>query len=330
MHWIVAELLDPLAGWIAVLLLLACPMFRTLSTMTLAQLPLLLYALTAILAWLKWRANGRLRWAGLMGAALGLAMGVLSLTNAAYALTYPVLVTAAALRRGMSGRLVWAATALLFFLLAIAPWTIRNYHTFGRLFYIRDGVKLEMYLGNHPQTAGWVAHAYRELGPAHNEAERSALLNLGETAYFDDCWRRFRENYAADPSSFWTRTACRVVFCVAGKPVHSKPRPNKIMAYAFSGIADDWFNSLLSVLGLAGAVLAWRLRYRCGWVLASGVLAVAPFWITLISPKHLLPWRVVLLFYAVLAVVAPIQRFMDGVWPRPDAGAAPAAAPKSA
>jgi hypothetical protein len=73
LHRTATELIDPLAAWLAVLLLVCCPMFRTLSIMTMSQLPLLLYVLLGTLALLKWRSSGRLRWAALLGASLGLA-----------------------------------------------------------------------------------------------------------------------------------------------------------------------------------------------------------------------------------------------------------------
>jgi len=73
LHRTATELIDPLAAWLAVLLLVCCPLFRTLSIMTTSQLPLLLYVLLATMALLKWRSSSRLRWAALLGASLGLA-----------------------------------------------------------------------------------------------------------------------------------------------------------------------------------------------------------------------------------------------------------------
>jgi hypothetical protein len=73
LHRVMADLIDLSAAWLAVLLLVSCQMFRTLSVMTMSQLPLVMCVLLATLAFLKWRSNRRLRWAILLGAAVGLA-----------------------------------------------------------------------------------------------------------------------------------------------------------------------------------------------------------------------------------------------------------------
>ncbi len=73
LYRITTELIDGVAGWLAVLLLWSDDIFRKLSMLTLAQNPLLLYGLLAVLAWLKWRANPQRRWAVAIGAFLGLA-----------------------------------------------------------------------------------------------------------------------------------------------------------------------------------------------------------------------------------------------------------------
>jgi hypothetical protein len=73
LFWIITELIDALAGGLAVLLLWCDGMYRELSLLTLGQLPLLLFGLLAIVAWLRWHAKGRIRWEILTGLFLGLA-----------------------------------------------------------------------------------------------------------------------------------------------------------------------------------------------------------------------------------------------------------------
>ena len=70
---IITELIDGVAGLLAVLLLLSSQMFRELSLMTMGQSPLLLCGLLATLAWLKWRGGANQLWSLLLGAALALA-----------------------------------------------------------------------------------------------------------------------------------------------------------------------------------------------------------------------------------------------------------------
>jgi hypothetical protein len=71
--WITNELVGGVAGWLAILLLLSNIVFRQLSVMTLAQLPLLLYALCATLLWLRWRKRGGLALPSMVGFLLAMA-----------------------------------------------------------------------------------------------------------------------------------------------------------------------------------------------------------------------------------------------------------------
>jgi hypothetical protein len=73
LFWITAELLDAVAGGLAVLLLLSDVVFRQASILVMGQMPLLLYVLLATAAWLRWRATPRTGWIILTGFFLGLA-----------------------------------------------------------------------------------------------------------------------------------------------------------------------------------------------------------------------------------------------------------------
>jgi hypothetical protein len=71
--WIMVGAVGGLQGWLAMLLLLSNSLYRQLSIMTLAQLPLLLYALSAVVAWMRWRISGGRKSAVMIGMFLGLA-----------------------------------------------------------------------------------------------------------------------------------------------------------------------------------------------------------------------------------------------------------------
>ena len=66
-------LLDGPAAVAAVLLLWTDGRYRTLSVMTLAQMPLLMWGLAATVAWLRWRVGRAHRWALAIGGCLGMA-----------------------------------------------------------------------------------------------------------------------------------------------------------------------------------------------------------------------------------------------------------------
>ncbi len=70
---VAAELFDGVGAVVAVALLWADQQYRSCSTMVLGQMPLLLYGLVAIVAWLAWRKTDRRRWLVLAGGVLALA-----------------------------------------------------------------------------------------------------------------------------------------------------------------------------------------------------------------------------------------------------------------
>jgi MFS family permease len=71
--YIVIKMIDGVAGVVAVILLLSCQMFRELSLMVMAQTPMLMYGLLAVVVWLRWRDCLRKRWLVVMGFFLGMA-----------------------------------------------------------------------------------------------------------------------------------------------------------------------------------------------------------------------------------------------------------------
>jgi hypothetical protein len=70
---VAAELVDEPAAAVALLLLWTVGPYRTLSVMTLAQMPLLMWGLAATVSWLNWRSARSPGWAAILGACVGLA-----------------------------------------------------------------------------------------------------------------------------------------------------------------------------------------------------------------------------------------------------------------
>ena len=68
---VATELFDGIFAALAALLLVGTPMFRDVSTMSLAQMPVVVLALATSWAWLRWRASGRAGWATAMGFGFG-------------------------------------------------------------------------------------------------------------------------------------------------------------------------------------------------------------------------------------------------------------------
>ncbi len=73
-YLVITELIDGLAGLLAVFLMIGVADFRIISLMLYSQMPLLLLGLLMILSWLQWRRHRRPAWALLIGLFAGWAM----------------------------------------------------------------------------------------------------------------------------------------------------------------------------------------------------------------------------------------------------------------
>ena len=107
-----AELIDGAGGLVVALLLLATRLFRTYSTMVMAEVPVMLLGLLMIWAWLRWRPGKRWSW----GVAVGVFAGWAAITRPVDALAFalPVGVAMAWDLRRAPRRLMAQAAMTLF------------------------------------------------------------------------------------------------------------------------------------------------------------------------------------------------------------------------
>jgi hypothetical protein len=134
--------------------------------------------------------------------------------------------------------------------LVCAPWTIRNYRQFGKLFLMRDNLGLELYVANHDSSRPSFAAMRRDgvLGALHpNSSQREALLlrEMGEAAYNEDRLKKAREWMRRNPGRFARLTAARIV-------QFWFPLSEGFGWYSYS----LWIVTALSFAGFA--CLAWR------------------------------------------------------------------------
>jgi hypothetical protein len=206
-------------------------------------------------------------------ALLGAGAGLLVLTNTGYALAVPVIVGAAAGRRWRSWAVGMTAAVLM-----LLPWTVRNYRQFERIFFVRDNLYTELWLGNRPGATGWMTMAALAEHPSDDSVNRRQVLALGETGYGDLCRRRFMQEYGAGVGEFWGRCGRRAVYLIAGEP----------------GRQGAALNVGLAVIGLAGAWAIWRVRRTSRAILIAAVAAVLPYVPTQVHDRYALPLRAIL------------------------------------
>jgi hypothetical protein len=250
-------------------------------------------------------------------ALIGVEMGILSLTNPSYVLSYPLLVLVGL--RGRPGRekMLGIFAALGSFALVLTPWTIRNLATFDRFYFVRDGAGFQMWLGIQPKANGWLDGEMLRVSPAVDEKERALILEMGEPAYFDLCTERMKEEYNVAPQNFWIRSAKRFCFVFVSDPTRAFLPFPMMRNILWRNIY--WDRAALSVgatlLGLAGLLTVWRLGLGCAWIFFAGFLAEIPFFFTAVSDRYNLPMRVMLILFAGIFLGCVIERLWNGKWP---------------
>jgi 4-amino-4-deoxy-L-arabinose transferase-like glycosyltransferase len=172
--------------------------------------------------------------------------------------------------------------ASIVFLACIAPWTMRNYRTFGKFIFIRDNLGAELRLGNGNGADGtWLQY----LHPTQDLYAMRQYTAMGELAYIEMRKRQAVDYIKADYGRFAVLCVKRFIYYWAGPP----------------RLAQIWWlaeakNSLFlasSVLMFWGLGRALRRRKPGAWLL---------FWLILLYP-------------AIYYVVFPGQRYRHPIEP---------------
>src|SRR3984893_2461628 len=132
----------------------------------------------ALIMWATLALRGSttsLHWSG-----YGLLWAFAALVNPTLCVLLPFLLGWLVIRRGQSSRssarLVMRTVFL--FVLALLPWTIRNYYAVDGLFFVKSNFGLELWLGNNPA----VQEIYSpDLHPMRSRMERFHLILSGES-----------------------------------------------------------------------------------------------------------------------------------------------------
>jgi 4-amino-4-deoxy-L-arabinose transferase-like glycosyltransferase len=131
-------------------------------------------------------AQSCLSWIG-----FGALYGIAAYSNASILSTLPFLLGFALYQAHKAGRrwMLNGALTVLTFAAVLAPWTIRNYKTFGILVPMRDNLWLELYaddFGNAPNDHTSPPTCVNRPYPASNATELKKYLAMGEIAYLKE------------------------------------------------------------------------------------------------------------------------------------------------
>ncbi len=184
-------------------------------------------------------------------------------------------------RRGTGcARLIALATSA--FIFSVSPWLVRNYLVLGRPVFIRDGLGLQLFLGNHDGLTNrpW------EVSPGVNGTEMQEYERLGELAYMADKQHKALTFIHNHPVAFTWLTLKR--------SVNYWLNPGAL-TYGYSqegafGLVRAASYPLLSILAFLGVLFAALNRNPRALLFVATLLSFSSIYcITLVSPRFRRP-----------------------------------------
>ena len=244
------------------------------------------HLLLLCLLWLFYLAqemegSSRLRlWAG-----FGLLTGFAALTEPSIIVVIPFLLLLAVWRLAHAGKrwLLPVVVASLALAATISPWLIRDALVFHRFIPMRDGMGLEMWMGNNGNNLRWTSD---DLHPLHDAKELADYNTMGELAYMDHKAWQASAYIRAHPGWYAWMCLRRAVYLWTGYWSFD-PR---YLAMEPTDPENIPFATGMTLLGLLGLFLAWKekpfeaVRY-------AGVLFLFPvmYYFAHPEPYHLRP-----------------------------------------
>jgi hypothetical protein len=191
-----------------------------------------------------------------VGANLGLGTGIAAYVapTALPFVVFGTLAGAVALRWNISrlcGVLLGGVLALA---LVVAPYTLRNYHTFGTWFFMRDNFGIEFAMSNGPNAQATM-EGNRRIGgtllqhPASSIASAERVRDLGEVGYNRSLERATLASIEAKPARFIQLVAERLGYMLL-------PFSRRVYQRAVAGVS--------TLASIVGCFILWRSRYRIG------------------------------------------------------------------
>ncbi len=237
--------------------------------------------------------------------ASGLACGGAAMINPTFTICYPVWVIYSwwqgnQKQRRIPGLLRYSALVLIGFILSILPWTMRNYLTFGDLFYIRGNLPLEIWSGNAPWSDGYGDSAGgNKPHPVFHDSESQRMVELGEYGYFRACRQDVQKWWQEDKARFARLTQARIKWFWFGRYDFDTSRAAR--AVKMASVAGT---TVLAIIGTL--IILWKRRSGLVLVLSVAVFPLM-YYITQIMMRYRLPIEPVILLLAAVGLA--------GLWP---------------
>jgi 4-amino-4-deoxy-L-arabinose transferase-like glycosyltransferase len=222
----------------------------------------------------------------------GLLWGLITLTNTAVVLLLPcflawILFKTRATRSQLSG----GAVCLLVLILCVTPWTLRNYHVFGKFIFIRDNLPLELLEANNNDSAGlWT----RSEHPGNDPVSMRRFQELGELRFMEEKNEQVHEFIREHPGKFLLFTIERVWYFWA-----APPQETVVAGYDFRSARHAQF-LLAAAFAFAGLIFTFLRKNPYRWlVLPFLVIYPLPYYLVNPFPRYKHPIEPVMLLLIV-------------------------------
>ena len=239
----------------------------------------------------------------------GVWLGIVALLNPALTLAYPLFVLLPLwrrLERWPRHLIQGTGAAVIGWLIAIAPWTVRNFAQLDGLHYIRSGFMLEVWMGVTPEADRAGSENYRKNFPLLNEEVGRHIANVGERKYLAECGERARVAIADDPIRFGKLVLMKTAdFWLGTVLTHAGPQQKMIPATRQRQIIMLVFTS--EVILLVFAVFGGRFTGVELWLLAVVVVFSLVYSLTNIQVRFRVPIEPIIAVLAGIAI-AKAQR----------------------
>ena len=251
--------------------------------------------------------------------AYGLGWGLAALVNPALCLALPFLLGWVMFCRRSASAPIWrpALIAVALFLLAVTPWTARNYFALDGFTFVKSNFGLELWLGNNPEVPKEDVYA-AELHPMNNHRQLFQLAFAGELPYM-----RTKQRAAI----LFIRTHPRDFAALAGRRMLDTwtawydSRIDKWIRVLHLSRAAVVFCTIFSMLSFAGLISGLRRDLvSLVPVALPAVLLPVPYYITHTTLRYRHPVDPLLLLLAVYALDRVRRRGSGGVRSLPDPG----------
>lgn len=229
----------------------------------------------------------------------GLLAGFAGLTEPSILVVIPFLLLLAAWRLARAGKrwLMPGVVASLTLAAVISPWLIRDAMVFHRFIPMRDSMGLELWMGNNGDNVRWTSD---DKHPLHDAQELADYNNMRELAYMDHKEQQAKAYIRAHPGWYARMCVRRAVYLWTGYWSFDRD----YLAQEPMDPANIPFATCLTLLALAGLVLAWR-QNKFEAIRYGGVMFLFPamYYFAHPEPYHLRPLGPLLMMLGCFAIL---------------------------